>query len=156
MSERSLEQFHKGELVEGMVFHREPGEHVDVLQVQVSEDEYYEIIDKQIVTEERIMQAIDPQQHGKSTPEEDGNYWVQSGGMGTPIECSLPEGAEWDVKYSLEGKPKTWYGPNDRMRDIVHDKSVPTFADVYDITRATPNNMELGELIRNMVNESDE
>jgi hypothetical protein len=146
MSERSLEQFHKGELVEGMVFHREPGEHIDAVQVNVTYDEYRQIQDQQ------TNPQIDPQQHGKYEPTMDnadlegtGLRWVQSGGMGTPIECSLPEGAEWDVEYSLEQEFKQdgkWLGP--------------TFADVYDITRATPNNMELGELIRKMVNDSDE
>ena len=104
MSERSLEQFHKGELVEGMVFHREPGEHVDAVQVNVTYDEYRQIQDQQ------------------TNPK----TW----------ECSLPDGAEWDVSYSI--------------------KEQPTFADVYDITRATPNDMELGGIIRKMVNDSDE
>tara|TARA_B100001093_G_C26667121_1_gene944540 strand:- start:24 stop:362 length:339 start_codon:yes stop_codon:yes gene_type:complete len=106
ISEETLKEINTGEPITGRVYMREPGEHVDTLQVQVSEDEYYEIIDRQ---------AID---------------------LETTWECSLPEGAEWDVSYSL--------------------KEIPSFADVYDLTRATPNNFELGALIRKMVNDSDE
>ena len=127
MSEETLKQFNAGEPITGYIYTREPGEHVNVLQVQVSEDEYYQIIDRQSDTE----------------------TW----------ECSLPEGAEWDVEYSLEQEVKNddkWFGPNDRMRDLVFHSEKPTFADVYDITRATPNDMELGSIIRKMVNDSDE
>ena len=70
ISEETLKQFNSGEPITGNIFKREPGEHVDILQVQVSEDEYYQIMDRQSDTES----------------------W----------ECSLPEGAEWDVKYSLK------------------------------------------------------
>lgn len=118
ISEETLKQINSGEPIAGEIYMREPGEHVEVLQVQVSEDEYYEILDKQ-TTDGDIMKEM----------------W----------ECSLPEGAEWDVEYSLEQEYKQegkWFKH--------------TFANVYDITRSTPNNMELGAKIRQLVNESDE
>lgn len=132
ISEETLKQINSGEPIAGEIYMREPGEHVEVLQVQVSEDEYYEILDKQ-TTDGDIMKEM----------------W----------ECSLPEGAEWDVEYSLEQEYKQdekWFGPNDRMRDLTHYKQTPSFQDIYDITRSTPNNMELGAKIRQLVNESDE
>ena len=127
ISEETLKQINSGEPIAGEIYMREPGEHVDVLQVQVSEDEYYEIIDRQAEPEEQPLPPSFRSEHEKK--------W----------ECSLPEGAEWDVEYSLEQEFKQdgkW---------LKH-----TFANVYDITRSTPNNMELGAKIRQLVNESDE
>ena len=127
ISEETLKEINTGEPITGRIYMREPGEHVDTLQVQISEDEYYEIIDRQATDLEPTMDNAELE------------------GTDLKWECSLPEGAEWDVEYSLEQEFKQdgkWLGP--------------TFADVYDLTRATPNNMELGELIRKMVNDSDE
>ena len=35
-----------------------------------------------------------------------------------------------DYDLPIEEKDKTWYGPNDRMRDLVHDKE--KFEDEYE------------------------
>jgi len=174
MSERSLEQFKNKERVTGMISNREPGTHVNVFQVQLTLDEYYQLKDAECcgtgcctsIDSETIQTASSGHESiGMPTLEEDISHWSFAHcSTCTPTECSLPDGAEWDVKYSLEEKPiecnctsdfhcscsdpvedksplETWFGPNDRMRDIV---------------RSTPNNMELGSVIRQLVNDSDE
>tara|TARA_A100001015_G_scaffold311577_1_gene415097 strand:+ start:2178 stop:2603 length:426 start_codon:yes stop_codon:yes gene_type:complete len=135
VTEETLKQINSGEPITGDIFMREPGEHVDVLQVQVSEDEYYEILDRQAIDSEPTMDNADLDGTGlkwecETTEHPKMVNW----------EGSLPEGAEWGVSYSFKDKTK----------------GNPTFADVYDLTRATPNNFELGVLIRRMVNDSDE
>lgn len=131
MSERSLDQFNRGDKIDGMLFFREPGHHIDVRQVSITYDEYYKLQDQRTSPVTKT-DAVGEEYQAKLFPN-------------LNIAASLPEGAEWDVKYSLEESTHS-----------MHDIKLYTFADVYDITRATPNNMQLGELIRNMVNDSDE
>tara|TARA_R100001015_G_C4623016_1_gene180669 strand:- start:735 stop:1112 length:378 start_codon:yes stop_codon:yes gene_type:complete len=125
MSERSLDQFNRGDKVEGKIFYREPNKNIDVRQVSVTYNEYYTLIDQ--TTQDKWSDGTPKTGYGYST------------------ECSLPEGAEWNTSYSLKESTHS-----------MHDIKLYTFEDVYDITRSTPNNMELGAKIREMVNDSDE
>jgi len=113
ISEETLKEINTGEPITGRIYMREPGKHVNVLQVQVSEDEYYEMIDRQVIDTEPTMDNADLAGTG---------YWWRRGPAAEPEEqplppsfrsehekkweCSLPEGAEWDVEYSITDENK--------------------------------------------------
>ena len=84
---------------------REPGEHVDVLQVQVSEDEYYEIIDRQAEPEEQPLPPSFRSEHEKK--------WATP-----PEDTALAMRTLWqsERKINLNGK---WYVPISEVADIL-------------------------------------
>ena len=43
---------------------------------------------------------------------------------------TMPEDYDLPIKEKTKLKNKTWFGPNDRMRDLVHDKD--KFEDDYE------------------------
>jgi hypothetical protein len=83
MSEETLNEFHSNQPITGDFYHREPGVHLDTIQVQLTYDEYYQLKDNYIMSDAEIMREMHEQQ------------------LEQPWDCSLPEGAEWDVKYDV-------------------------------------------------------
>jgi len=215
MSEKTLWEFKSGEVLTGEYYHREPGEHIDVVQVQLTYDEYYELKDTQqdhsdlSPSEVAIMKAI----HDKLTE-------AENSGMSDPIEClnrvddypyvhpsaedstiiastdcdcgadqpccieeawdepmelpdeldaeieaalardenskswdcSLPDGAEWDIKYDFNGVYSPNFGNDPAGLFKKHAKGVKAIAD---IVKAVPNDSHLGQVIRKIVNDDE-
>jgi len=84
MTEKSLEDFRAGKPnTEGYYLYRPTTILSDLLQVQMSIDEYYQLKDGPGKTDAEIMKEMHEQQQEQ------------------PWECSLPDGAEWDVKYDV-------------------------------------------------------
>jgi len=54
-----------------------------------------------------------------------GAIWLLWEAKNAPL---MPD--DYDLPIKDKPKDKTWYGPNDRMRDIVHDKE--KFEDEYE------------------------
>ena len=224
MSEKTLWEFRSGEVLTGQFYRREPGKHVEAVQVQLSYDEYYQLKDTRqdhsdlSPSEVALMKAI----HDEVTEEKIYQKLTEAekSGMGDPIEClnrvddypyvhplaedstiiassdcdcgadhpccideawdepmelpdeldaeieaaldngfdpkswdcSLPDGAEWDVKYDFNGIYSPNFGNDPAGLFRKHARGVKAIAD---IVKAIPSDKHLGQVIRKIVNDDE-
>tara|TARA_R110002096_G_scaffold162673_3_gene329906 strand:+ start:454 stop:912 length:459 start_codon:yes stop_codon:yes gene_type:complete len=142
MSEQSLDQFKNNERVTGDVYNREPGSHANVLQVQLTLDEYYQIKDLECCGTGCCDVESEPNQ--------------ESGNVDPSWSCDLPDGADWGIKYIIS-EPTSLNELKQLVNQIDPEltprhKSTLTYTDVQDIAKSVPNNYKLGLTIRQLVN----